>query len=158
MELKSMIKSSGYYAVQAVYSPSPKSEELINSEDPLLLPVGSHDNGKSIVDVDTMHKSVQPVKKRNGKGSNILTLVRTFLNESENWKEIEEKHCYQFPGVFSSPATQQLYYTPDIKSLHQNSETDANFLWKDIQLSKGQLNKERLITVQINGKSEEIFY
>ena len=153
-----MIKSSGYYAVQAVYSPSPKSEELINSEDPLLLPVGSHDNGKSIVDVDTMHKSVQPVKKRNGKGSNILTLVRTFLNESENWKEIEEKHCYQFPGVFSSPATQQLYYTPDIKSLHQNSETDANFLWKDIQLSKGQLNKEHLITVQISGKSEEVFY
>ena len=42
-------------------------------------------------------------KKRNGKGSNILTLVRTFLNESENWEELKEKQCYQFPGIFSSP-------------------------------------------------------
>ena len=39
-------------------------------------------------------------KKRSGKGSNILTLVRSFLNESENWKELKEKQRYQFPGVF----------------------------------------------------------
>ena len=30
-------------------------------------------------------------KKRNRKGSNILTLLRTFLNESENWKELPER-------------------------------------------------------------------
>ena len=64
-------------------------------------------------------------KKRNRKGSNILTLVRTFLNESENWEELKEKQCYQFPGIFSSPTTQHLYYTPDMKSLHQSSETDS---------------------------------
>ena len=50
------------------------------------------------------------VQKRIGKGSNILTLVRTFLNESENWKEIKEKQCYQFPGVFSSASLLHCWY------------------------------------------------
>ena len=59
---------------------------------------------------------------------------------------------------FSSPTIQHLYYTPDMKSLHQSSETDTNFLWTDIQLSKGQLNKEHLITMKICGKNEDVFY
>ena len=42
-----------------------------------------------------------------------------------------------------------------MKSLHQSS---ANFLWTDIQLSKGQLNKEHLITAKICGENEDIFY
>ena len=162
MELKSLIKSSGYYAVQAVYSPSPNSGELLSSDDPLMLPIQkTHDNSKSAAaGVNAVYTCTKPhdQKKRNGKGSNILTLVRTFLNESENWKELKEKQCYQFPGIFSSPTIQQLYYTPDMKSLHQSIETDTNFLWTDIQLSKGQLNKERLITVKICGKNEDVFY
>ena len=48
-------------------------------------------------------------KKRNRKGSNILILVRPFLNASENWKELKEKQCYQFPGIFSSSTIQHLY-------------------------------------------------
>ena len=59
---------------------------------------------------------------------------------------------------FSSPNIQHLHYTPDMKSLHQSSETDANFLWTDIQLSKGQLNKDCLITVKICGRNEDVFY
>ena len=43
--------------------------------------------------------------------------------------------------------------------MHQSSETDTNFLWMNsIQLSKGQLNKERSITVKICGKNEDVFY
>ena len=61
----------------------------------------------------------------------LLCLVRTFLNESENWKEFNGTSIFH----------QYLYYTPDLKILHQSSETDTNFLWTDIQLSKGQLNK-----------------
>ena len=45
-----------------------------------------------------------------------------------------------------------------MKSLHQSSETETNFLWTDIQLSKGQLNTERLITVKICGKTEDVLY
>ena len=32
------------------------------------------------------------------------------------------------------------------------------FLWKDIQLSKGQLNNTRLITADIAGKKEDVYY
>ena len=149
MELKSLIKSSGYYAVQAVYSPSLNSGQVLNSDDSLMLPIQkTPDNSKSTAGVNAVHKCTRPhdLKKRNGKGSNILTLVRTYLNESENWKELKEKQCYQFPAwCFSSPTIQHLHCTPDMKSLHQSSETDANFLWTDIQLSTGQLNKDRLM-------------
>ena len=139
MELKSLIKSSGYYAVQAVYSPSPNSEQVLNSDDSLMLPIQrTHDNSKSTAGVSAVQKCTRPhdQKKRSRKGSNILTLVRSFLNESENWKELKEKQCYQFPGIFSSPTIQHLYCTPDMKSLHQSSETDTNFLWTDSNCRK----------------------
>ena len=35
---------------------------------------------------------------------------------------------------------------------------DVHFMWKDIQLSKGQLNKKRLISADVAGKKEEIYY
>ena len=75
MELKSLIKSSGYYAVQAVYSPSPNGGQVLNSDNPLMLPVQINE---STVDGNAMNKCTRPKKKRIGKGSNILTLVRTF--------------------------------------------------------------------------------
>ena len=111
------------FASSVTYSPSPNGEQVLNSDDPLMLPVRIHDNSESNVNGNAMHKCTRSEKKRFGKGSNILTLIRTFLNESENWKEINGKQCYQFPGVFSSPTVQYLYYTPDTKSLHQSSET-----------------------------------
>ena len=73
MELKSLIKSSGYYAVQAVYSPSLNSGQVLNSDDSLMLPIqGTHDNSKSTTGVNAVHKCTRPhdQKKRNGKGSN----------------------------------------------------------------------------------------
>ena len=70
----------------------------------------------------------------------------------------ERKTMLPISWHFSSPTIQYLYYTPDTKSLHQSSETDTNFLWTDIQLSKGQLNKERIITMKICGKNEDVFY
>ena len=138
-----------------MYSPSPNSELVLNIDDSLMLPIQrTHDNSKSTAGVSAVQKCTRPhdQKKKCEKRSNILTLVRSFLNESENWKELKEKQCYQFPGIFSLPTIQHLYCTPDMKSLHQSSETDTNFLWTDIQLSKGQLNKERLITVKICGR------
>ena len=44
-------------------------------------------------------------------------------------------------------------YIADITKLDQNCD-DPHFLWKDIQLSKGQLNKPRLITADIGGKKD----
>ena len=55
------------------------------------------------------------------------------------------------------PSLQQLYYAPDISALHQSCD-DAHFVWKDIQLSKGQLNKDRLIKVEVKYKQEEVYF
>jgi len=115
-----MIKSNGHYAVQGVYYPLPKGRKLVEDGDTLLLPsLGIHDSSSP----STAHASDTPKctpssieGKRSwlGKGSHILTLVRKFLNEQENWKEVDTKKCYQFPGVFTKICTQQLYYIADI--------------------------------------------
>ena len=61
MELKSLIKSSGYYAVQAVYSPSPNIEQVLNSDDSLMLPIQkTHDNSKSTAGVSAVQKCTRP--------------------------------------------------------------------------------------------------
>ena len=52
--------------------------------------------------------------------------------------------CIKTVSLIFNMLLKHLYYTPDMKSLHQSSETDTTFLWTDIQLSKGQLNKERV--------------
>ena len=102
-------------------------------------------------------ENLQAKKKRLGKGSNILTTVRKLLSESENWFNIENKSNYQFPGVLPKPCFQQLFYTANLSSLAQSCE-DPHFIWKDMQLSKGQLNRDRLISVEIHGKTEEVYY
>ena len=120
LELKSMIKSNGHYAVQGVYYPLPKGRKLVEDGDTLLLPsLGIHDSSSP----STAHpsdtpkctpSSIEGKRSRLGKGSHILTLVRKFLNEPENWKEVDAKKCYQFPGVFTKTCIQQLYYIADI--------------------------------------------
>ena len=102
-------------------------------------------------------QNLQAKKKRLGKGSNILTTVRKLLCESENWFKVDNKNNYQFPGVLQIPCFQQLFYTENLSSLPQCCE-DPHFIWKDIQLSKGQLNRDRLISVEIHGKSEDVYY
>ena len=64
---------------------------------------------------------------------------------------------YHFLGAFPKSTEQQLYYIPDCTSLQQASSSN-HFLWSDIQLSKGQVNKDRLIEVEIGDKKESVFY
>ncbi len=173
-ELKSMIKSNGLYAVNGVYYATPKGRDLVSSDDPVLLPSNREDKpgnrgsnvGASISGQSSSNSSTDRAsddsdflvkKSRIGKGSNILNVVRKLLCEPENWLKATDKRDYQFPGVFSKPIQQHLYHTEDV-SKHTQSCEDPHFLWKDLQLSKGQLNKDRLITVQINGKQEQLFY
>ena len=59
--------------------------------------------------------------------------------------------------MYSKACCQQLYYVPTIRGLEQHCE-DRHFIWKDLQLSKGQLNKDRLITAIISGKTKQVYY
>ena len=93
----------------------------------------------------------QQVKcKRAGKGSHILPVIRKCLLEPENWKYIQSKQDYHFPGTITHNTEQNLYVIPDITQLEQCSADNPHFLWNDIQFSKGPLNKDRLIEVKID--------
>ena len=37
-----------------------------------------------------------------------------------------------------------------------NNREDRHFIWKDMQLSKGQLNRDRLITVETGNKKKSV--
>ena len=69
--------------------------------------------------------------------------MKKLLCEPENWLKVKSKISYQFPGA---PVQQQLYFTSDLSS-HGQSCDDPHFIWKDNQLSKGQLNKDHLIEI-----------
>lgn len=155
LELKSMIKKDNtWYAVNGVYYPTRKGIEACDTGAPTILPISdrkqtSRSNTRELND---------DKKKRVGKGSNILTIVRQLLAESENWMIVnDDKNCYHYPGVFQNEVIQQLWYVQDIYALQQSCE-DPHYIWKDIQLSKGQLNKDRLITVDLDGKKEELYF
>ena len=80
------------------------------------------------------------------------------LADQENWKTISDKRDYHFLGTFSEPSEQHLYYIPDCTSLQQASASDHHCMWKDIQLSKGNMNKDRLIEIEIGDNKENVFY
>jgi len=157
LELKSMIKGSGLYAVNGVYYVTSKGREALVESGTLLLPNKSTGGKETTSATAQGDVTLQAKKKRLGNGSNVLTTVRKFLSESENWFTIENKSSYQFPGVLPKPCFQQLFYTENLSNLPQCCE-DPHFMWKDIQLSKGQLNRDRLINVEILGKTEEVYY
>ena len=58
---------------------------------------------------------------------------------------------------YKTPRQQQLYYTPDVSQLIQSCD-DTHFMWKDIQLSKGSLNKDRIVEAEIKGESESLHF
>ena len=51
-----------------------------------------------------------------------------------------------------------LLYSKDVSKLPQYVASKPHFLWDDIQLSKGKLNPDRMVTMNINGIDEEVFY
>ena len=161
LELKSMIKGSGLYAVNGVYFPTQSGVEATKTSEPLLLPKSTTPQIDEMectsAQASISWQNLITKKKRLGKGSNILTIVRKLLTQCENWLKVEDKKSYHFPGVLPKPMLQQLYYIEDISCLQQSCE-DPHFVWKDIQLSKGQLNRDRLITVDVGGKKLEVFY
>ena len=161
-ELKSMIKGNGHYSVMGVFYPLEKARCYIAENHPLLLP-----SVKSTVQESTSHRphhsldsagSDSQKRKREGKGSNILPVARKLLQDQENWKQVSSKQDYHFLGSFSKLTEQQLYYIPDCNQLQQSSTSNPHFLWSDMQLSKGKLNKDRLIEVEIGNKKEKVFY
>ena len=157
LELWSMIKSSGHYAVNGVYYPTQEGVHAMNGSDPFLSPKCNYSVETPTTSSTVLSESVAVKKKRLGKGTNTLTIVRKLLAEPENWLKVENKSSYHFPGVLPIASHQQLLYIENISDLQQSS-VDPHFIWKDIQLSKGQLNRDRLIKVEVNNTTEDMYY
>ena len=122
-ELRSMIKGNGHYSVMGTYYPLDASEQYLKDEKSLMLPAMKHRvDDPSVVlshgsSGSASNQSASTKKKRLGKGSNILPVVRKMLADQENWKTISDKRDYHFLGTFSEPSEQHLYYIPDCTSL-----------------------------------------
>ena len=160
-DLRSMIKGSGHYSVMGVYTPLESCQVYISNDKSLMLPAFKHsleDTSRTLSSNTSVAESSKR-KKRLGKGCNILPIVRNLLADQENWKSVTDKRDYQFLGSSKDPtADQYLYYIPEWKSLKQAPGSDPHFLWSDIQLSKGVLNKDRMIDVSIGDKTEKLYY
>ena len=86
-----------------------------------------------------------------------LSVVKMLMKSHDNWQEIITKEQYQFPGVSVSGQSSMLLYSKDVSKLPQYVASKPHFLWYDIQRSKGKLNPDRMVTLNINGIDEEVF-
>lgn len=105
-----------------------------------------------------LEESMDTIKKRVGKGSHMLTTVRCLLKDSSKWEPIRTKEEYHFPGLLGSKRIQTMYFTTDCSKLPQYCEQSSHFIWDDIQLSKGKLNKDRLIEVMVDNDKLHLYY
>ena len=67
---------------------------------------------------------IEQKRKRVGKGSHILPIIKGCLQESENWKKIDTKEDYHFLGIQKQPChnCNILFYTPDCTKLEQTAD------------------------------------
>ena len=102
-------------------------------------------------------------RKRDGKGSNVLFLVRK-LCYNEVPRKLKPREITSFLAVFVSlPHNSSTSFQIAWNYSRVHVYTNHHFLWSDIQLSKGHLNKDRVIEVELIDKSgvaqsEKMFY
>ena len=148
--------------VFSYFEVSPKGRSTIAGDEDVLLPpldlsVTSIPSKRSHGSQSDNQLEVQK-KKRTGRGSNPLSTVRDLMNNKENWQDITSKEQYQYPGVSTHATLNKIYFSSDISQLPQYVEEKPHFLWEDIQLSKGKLNPDRCITLNVDGSNESVFY
>ena len=96
-------------------------------------------------------------KKRSAKVGRIIDRLHEWMNNKENWKHLQSKNEYLYPGTFSNISSQYVIFIPDIDKIQPKGAVD-DFIWRDIQLSKGRTNLPRDIKVTIDGQEETLKY
>ena len=170
-QLKSIIKHSGHYAIQPIYVPTQLARSFLEEKSSLTLPIAdsvntstcsSHNHSTASNSSEDMNGDSQgtatTLKRRVGKGSHLLTTIRQLLKDSATWEAIKSKEDYHFPGMLKSKKMQTMFFTPDCSQLPQYCQGRSHFIWEDIQLSKGKLNKDRLIEVTIDNDKLQLYY
>ena len=166
-ELKSLIKKNSHYCIQGLYRVLPRGREIVlNSEgfsvpkleDCKTIDEQSHSMRKRSISDDSVIPPKKKICTKTGKGTHGLRVVKTLLEDEENWKHISSKDDYQYLGVFPNEQMQVIYYSEDCTKLDQSCSTDPHFLWHDIQMSKGKVNKDYPISVEFGSSTEELIY
>ena len=169
--LSNMAKANQHYAVMAVYHTTSKGEKAVNEQEAVMMPestvctdgcgaTAGSQCGKKILFERQDKAELVKQKSRVGKGGRIIDRLRDLLIDKENWREISCRNDYLYPGVFPDVMMRHMLYTPDITTLKPDSQKGMqnDFMWKDIQFSKGKLNMPRQIAINIGGKAEKLQY
>lgn len=82
------------------------------------------------------------------------------MADKEQWREIRCRNDYLYPGVFHNITRQHMLYTPDVTKLKPDSQPGIpdDFMWRDIQFSKGKMNMPQSVVVNIDGKIDRLQY
>ena len=93
------------------------------------------------------------------KGTHGLVVVKKLLAEKENWIIPVTETDWQFPGAFPEACKyeQCILFIEYYHSVYPTCPKNIDFLWSDIQLSKGKVNNYKT-TVDIDGKKIQIVY
>ena len=157
-ELKSIIKKSQHYGIQAIIAKTDLGIAAVDSGQPLILPdlltekerKGTNARSFGASQAESSNRKILCV----GKGSHGVTVIKKMLLDKENWTQISSKEQYQFPGIFSTPHTHVVFYTPNCMNLPQSS-SNPHFMWEDIQISKSGYNKDREITINFESDDHD---
>ena len=87
----------------------------------------------------------------------MIDRIHELMNDKENWRDLESKNEYLYPGAFSKISAQHILFIPDIEKIKPKGAAE-DFIWRDIQFSKGKTNLPRDIKVIIDGKKETLKY
>ena len=166
-QLKSIIKKSGHYSIQGVYHVLTKANKDLASEDSRILlykaPEGEITSQNTSTKKSRCNNS-EPGKaqsSRVGKGTHGLVVVRNLLTDKETWIVPNTESEWQYPGKFSDKESnkheQCVIFVQDYRSVYPTCPKNLDFLWSDIQLSKGKVNNYKT-SVTIDGKEVPITY
>lgn len=165
-KLVSLIKESKHYSIQGIICKTARGEDIVKSGKNFSI---MQLESESCEISDFTHTKKQPQalssacspttskRVRKGKGTHSITIIKKLMEDKENWQRITDKKQYQFPGNFDCRQRQRMLYSPDCRELVQSC-SNMHFLWDDIQLSKGSWNKDRDVSISIDGVEEHLLY
>ncbi len=166
-KLGNMVKGSQSYAILAVYQLTEKGRQLLSEGGPVLIPQSElHREAPSVQGAlsqvnaqSTSSLNPTPARKgRLGKGGRIVDRVSELLSDETKWTPISSREDYHYPGIFPDVSHQCLLYCPDVSSLSSNAASPIpdDFMWRDIQLSKGKTNGPRVVTFTVGTESKKV--
>ena len=137
------------------YKLSKKGEEFLILPASISLPVIADSSSTPLLPAKD-GESASVVLTRRSKGVHLLPTLKQLLSSKEKWFEIKNTEDYHYPGKFSSPYPQRLGYSQDISALPFYVKEDHDFLFNDIQMSKGKPRAPRKVKFSVDGKEENL--